>query len=120
VLTGAADIRILRSLISATEQQDHPSSGNRVIDSVSRANIDAQLPYPIAATPVIAEVAEFHSVDSTVNCDPCLRVAELMTPFHEEVVLALRHVVANLVHELIIVYKRRIVKLLCVEEPTPR
>jgi hypothetical protein len=65
--------------------KNHLRSGDGVIDSVSRTNVDAQLPNPIAAELVIAEVAQLHSVDSSVNRDLRLCVAKLTTPFHEDV-----------------------------------
>jgi hypothetical protein len=98
VCAGSVDICILTSLVAAREQQDHLRSGNAVIDSVSRTHIDAQLPYTIAAELVVAEIASLHPVDSAVNRDFSFRVAELATPFHEDVSLALGQVMANLVH----------------------
>jgi hypothetical protein len=110
VCAGSVNVCILGSLVAATEQQDHLSSGDSVIDSVSWADVDAHLPDPIAAKLVIAEVAQFHPVYSAVNSDFRLRVAELATPFHEGVFLAPGQIVANLVHNWIIVYKRNSVK----------
>jgi len=59
---------------------------------------------------VIAEVAQLHSINSSVNCDLCLCVAELTPPFHEDVICISRQVVADYVHDLMIVYKRNNVK----------
>jgi hypothetical protein len=52
----------------------------------------------MAAESVIAEVTQFHPVDSAVNGDFPLRVSELTAPFHEDVILAPRQRVANFVH----------------------
>jgi hypothetical protein len=65
--TGSVDIRILASLVSAREQQNHLRSSDGVIDSISGTKINAQLPNTIAAKLVIAEVTQFHAVDSSVN-----------------------------------------------------
>jgi hypothetical protein len=65
---------------------------------------------------VIAEVAQFHPVDSAVNGDFRLHVAELAAPFQEDVILAPCQIMANFVHGFILVYKRVVVKwTLCVE-----
>jgi hypothetical protein len=81
--TSAIDICILRSLVSATEQQYNLGSGDRVIDSVSRPFVDAHLLYPIATKPVITEFAQLHPVDPSVNANLRFRVAQLKTPFHK-------------------------------------
>jgi hypothetical protein len=47
---------------------------------------------------VVAEVAQLHSVDSSVNSNLRLGVAKFTTPVHEEVFIAPRQVMANLVH----------------------
>jgi hypothetical protein len=96
--TGAINIRILSSLDSATEQQNYLGSCDGVIDSVSCSLVNAQLPYPITTKLVIAEVAQLYPVDSSVNDNLRLGIAELETPFHEEVFVVLRKIVANLVH----------------------
>jgi hypothetical protein len=105
-----AYVRVLGLLVAACEQQDSQRSHETVIDSVSRANVDAHLPDPIAAKFVIAEVAQFHPVDSAVNGDFRLRVAELAAPFQEDVILAPRQIMANFVYGFILVYKRVVVK----------
>jgi hypothetical protein len=110
VCAGTIDVLTLGSLVASGEQQNNPRSGDGVIDSISGANIDAQFPDSIAAKPVIAEVAQFHPVDSAVNCNLCPGVAELTTPFHDDIFLVRRQVMADLVHSRIIVYKRNNVK----------
>ncbi len=82
------------------------SPGESVIDSIALPNVDTKLPDSIAAKPVIAKVVQLDAVDSPVDGDPCARVAELPLPFHVDVFIALRQVMANLVHRRIIVYKR--------------
>jgi hypothetical protein len=59
---------------------------------------------------VIAEVAQFHPIDSPVNDDLCFSIAELQPPFHENVSLVPRQVMANLIRRVIFVYKRHNVK----------
>lgn len=83
-----------------------------VINPITLPDIDTKFPHPIAAKSVIAEVAQLDSVDPSVNCDPCICVADLPAPFHEDVFLVLRQVMANLVHCYIpiFVYKRITVK----------
>jgi hypothetical protein len=55
---------------------------------------------------MIAEIAKLHAVDSAVNCNLCFCVAKLAVPFQEDVFLAARNLVQNLVHKSGIVYKR--------------
>ena len=111
VCAGSVDIRVLCPLVASAKQQNHLCFGDGVIDPESRSGVDPQFPHSIAAKPVIAEVAQFHSVDSAINCDLCFRIAKLVTPFHEDVFLASRKVVQNLVHRSIIVYKRMFVNM---------
>jgi hypothetical protein len=59
---------------------------------------------------VVPEVAQLHTVDSSVNGDLRLGVAKLTTPLYEEVFAASRQIMANFVHDWIIVYKRKHVK----------
>jgi hypothetical protein len=106
VCTGTVYVRILGSLVASAKQQDHLSSSYGVIDSISRPDVDTQFPHPIATKPLIAEIAQLYPVDSPINGDPCLCVAELAAPFHEEVFRVPREVMANLVYGPIIVYKR--------------
>lgn len=73
-------------------------SCNGVIDAKALPNIDAEFPHTIPAIPVIAEVAQLNPIDSPVNGDFRLRIANSSTPFHKEVFLILRQVMANLVH----------------------
>ncbi len=106
-----ADVSILGSLIASAKQQHHLSSSNGVRDSIALADVDAQFPYSIAAKLVIAEVAQLNPVDSSVNRDSGICVPELPAPFHEDIFLVLRQVMANLVHLYSVVYKRICVKL---------
>jgi hypothetical protein len=70
------------------------------------SNVDPQFPNSIAAKLVIAKVAQLHSVDSPINRDLGRRISHLASSIDEQVFPALRLVMANLVHGLIIVYKR--------------
>jgi hypothetical protein len=109
VCAGSVDVRVLYTLVASTKQQDDLRSSDSVIDSESRSNIDSQFPHPIATKPVIAEVAQFNAVDSAINGVLCFCVTKFATPFHEDVFLAPRKIVQNLVHRSMIVYKRIIV-----------
>jgi len=70
------------------------------------SDVDPHFPNSIAAKPVIAKVAQLHSVNPPINRDFGRCVPKLTPPFHENVFRALRLVMANLVHDSIIVYKR--------------
>ena len=93
-------------LVASTEQQNNLRSGNRVIDPVALSHVDSQFPNTVPAKFVIAEVAQFDAIDSTINGDSCPDVAEPRVPFLVNVVRILREVMVNLIHGLIIVYKR--------------
>jgi hypothetical protein len=79
------DIGILRSLVASREQQHNLRTCNGVIDAIAWPNVDAHLPHAVAAKLVIAKVAQLRPVDSAVDSNPCLCVAELTTPLHEDV-----------------------------------
>jgi hypothetical protein len=87
VFASALDIRILSSFIAATKQQDYLISSHRVVDPVTLSDIDAEFPYPIAAEFVISEIFQLDPIDSPVNGNSCLRIAQLTVPLQVDVFL---------------------------------
>jgi hypothetical protein len=99
VFACAGDIRILRLLVAAAEQQDYLTSGDCVVDSVSRPDIDPQFPYAIAAELVVSEIPQFDSIDAPVDGNLCLCVTELAAPLKKWVSLVRGKVVPDLVYD---------------------
>jgi hypothetical protein len=87
VFTGPSYVRTLRSLIASAEQQNHLATGDCVVNPISRPDIDAQFPYPVAAKLVVPEVSQLNAIDSPVDGNSGLRVAELSMPLQIKVFL---------------------------------
>ena len=78
-------VRILRAFVAAAQQQHHALPGNRVVDAVARADIDAQLPDPFTAELVVTEIAQLDPGHLADHGHLRLAVAQSLQPVRVQV-----------------------------------
>lgn len=96
ILAGAGDIRGLRPLIAAAEQEYDCPTGHGEVHAVSGPDVYPQLPYPIATGCMIAEVAQGHAIHAAVNCQLSDGIPNCLLPVVEDISTTVGDVMPNL------------------------
>lgn len=94
----AADVRALRALVPAGQQQHDPRAGLRIVDAIARSRIDPQFPDAVTAESVVAKIALLDAVDPSHDLHLGNRVPHQPQPIQKNVSAVGSQVMANFRH----------------------
>jgi hypothetical protein len=104
-INGPFDVTLLRRLVSTGKQQNKPVSALRVIDAVSRPEVNLQLGYTISQVAMKARIAVNQPVNANLDAGSASTVFKCIDPV--EIGFCLIHT-----RETIVACRLRFVKLL--------
>ncbi len=71
---------------------------HRVVNAVTRSEIDSQLPYAVPAELMIAKVAQLQPIDAPVNGDSCFCITQTALPFEKDISAVWSQIMVNFEH----------------------